>query len=143
MRIRRERLRELRARLGMTQEQVARILDCSRSAVSTWETTGRLPRPGRLRRLAELMDVPVRELLIASNSSTLRQMRTAAGLRQMDVAALLHIKSSTYCDVEKGRQKLPHRWIPVLSGAFGVSHERLTALSAGKSHPTLNEDQIP
>ena len=123
MRIRRERLRELRKERGMTQEVLAAAVGCSRAAVSTWETTGRLPHPKRLQLLADVLGVSVFELLDDWSSSTLRCLRAAAGMLQRDVAGLLNVTPSTYCDVETGRQNLPDRWVPVLASTFGVPSE--------------------
>ncbi|MFI7142858.1 helix-turn-helix domain-containing protein [Streptomyces massasporeus] len=123
VRIRRERLRELRESRDMTQSRLAAALGCSRAAVSTWETTGRLPHPKRLHRLADVLGVPVWEFLDGCSSSTLRCLRTAAGMLQRDVAGLLNVATSTYCDVETGRQNLPDRWVPILATAYGVPPE--------------------
>lgn len=123
MRIRGERLRELRKRLGLTQTQVADEVGCSRGAVATWETKGRLPRPARLVALAHLLRVEVSELVDTGSPVSLRDLRVAAGLQQADVARALHVTASTYCDVEKGRQKVPRRWLPVLAFLLDVPKE--------------------
>lgn len=107
----------------MTQRQLAAALGCSRAAVSTWETTGRLPHPKRLQRLAEVLGVHVWELLDDWGLSTLRCLRTAAGMLQREVAGLLNVAPSTYCDVETGRQNVPDRWVPILADAYGVPPE--------------------
>ncbi|MET9183264.1 helix-turn-helix transcriptional regulator [Kitasatospora aureofaciens] len=133
MRIRRGRLRELRGQRGMTQAQVAEMLGCSRSAVSMWETTGRPPRPSRLKRLADLFGVSVREIVDYGILPTLRDLRVAAGMRQADIARRLHVQTSTYCDVETGRQNIPARWVPVLSVELRVSTHFLTSLRVSRS----------
>lgn len=56
-------LRELRARRGLTQEQVARRLGCHESAVSRWESGGRFPTSEDLVLLADLFHVSVDSLL--------------------------------------------------------------------------------
>ncbi|MFD9819073.1 helix-turn-helix domain-containing protein [Streptomyces violascens] len=122
VRIRRDTLRELRTRSRMTQEDVAAALGISRAAVSTWETTGKFPRPATLRDLALLLGVPA-FALIEADALTLRILRMVAGLRQRDIADRLGVRASTYCDVERGRRTLPKRWIPILSKAFEVPSE--------------------
>ncbi|MFH9908155.1 helix-turn-helix domain-containing protein [Streptomyces sp. NPDC017225] len=133
VRIRRERLRHLRGMRGLTQSQLAAILECSRGAVSTWESTGRLPRPKRLQQLACVLGVPVLELIEEGDSSSLRSMRIGAGLLQQDVAHLLKVTKSTYCHVERGRQNVPSRWLPILSVTFGVSVDLLQSLESRDS----------
>ncbi|MCY0962962.1 helix-turn-helix domain-containing protein [Streptomyces sp. H27-H5] len=129
MRIRRERLRELRRMHGWTQGQVAAALECSRATVSTWETTGGMPRPARLQRLADLFNVPICEIIDEEDTPPLRRLRTAAGLRQKDVAKLLGVGTPTYCDVETARQGVPERWIPILSEAFNVTTDAIINLA--------------
>ncbi|MFJ9427865.1 helix-turn-helix domain-containing protein [Streptomyces sp. NPDC101249] len=128
MRIRRERLRELRARRQMTQLDLADALGCSRAAVSTWETTGHPPRPATLRTLAELLGVTVFDL-IEVDFLDLKVMRSVAGMRQCDIASLLGVLTSTYCDVETGRRDLPGRWVPIISRAFAVPLSLVRGLS--------------
>ena len=57
------RLRELRARRGLTQEQVARRLGCHESAVSRWENGSRFPTGEDLVALADLFAVSTDDLL--------------------------------------------------------------------------------
>jgi transcriptional regulator with XRE-family HTH domain len=119
VRLRAARLRELRELRGLTQGELAARLGCSRSAVSTWETRHGLPRPQRLADLARLLGVAVSELIEdPTEIQVLKRSRLCAGLRQRDVASLLHVTVSTYADVENGRQKIPPRWIPTLAKIF-------------------------
>ncbi|MFF8464878.1 helix-turn-helix domain-containing protein [Streptomyces albidoflavus] len=128
MRIRSKALRELRQDRGMTQNQLAANLGCSRSAVSVWETTGRLPRPERLRLLANTLGVPVTDLIETTESISLVSLRLTAGMLAKDVARALKVSQSTYCHVERGRQRVPPRWLPILSQAFEVPTESLASL---------------
>ncbi|MFB7012296.1 MULTISPECIES: helix-turn-helix transcriptional regulator [unclassified Streptomyces] len=128
MRIRRDLLRKLRKERGMTQYQLADALGCSRAAVSTWETTGRLPRPKRLQLLADFFGIPVCELIEDGEALSLISLRLAAGLLAKDVARALRVAKSTYCHVERGRQKVPARWLPILSRTFGVPVEIFKSL---------------
>lgn len=57
------RLRELRARFGLTQEQIARTLGCHESAVSRWESGSRFPTGEDLVALSDLFRVSVDYLL--------------------------------------------------------------------------------
>ncbi|MFF5809099.1 helix-turn-helix transcriptional regulator [Streptomyces sp. NPDC012746] len=129
VRIRRERLRELRRTRGLTQSQMAAVLGCSRSAVSTWETKGQMPLPDRLHSLAKFLGVPFSELVEDEGSVTLRTLRRRAGMLQREVAAHLAVGIPTYCDVERQRQGMPDRWVPVLSTVFGVPADILRSLS--------------
>ena len=57
------RLRELRARKNMTQDQVATRLSCHESAVSRWEGGSRFPTGEDLVALSELFEVSIDYLL--------------------------------------------------------------------------------
>jgi len=57
------RLRELRARRGLTQDHVAKRLGCHESAVSRWESGSRFPTGEDLVALADLFEVSTDDLL--------------------------------------------------------------------------------
>ncbi|MGW6569967.1 helix-turn-helix domain-containing protein [Streptomyces sp. NPDC054975] len=119
VRIRGSLLRKLRRARGFrTQRLLAVALGCARSTVSTWEASRSLPRPEMLTRLASLLGVTPCELIEEANGPTLKGLRTAEGLRQCDVAEALTVSKSTYCDVERERQRIPAHWFPVLAKVF-------------------------
>ncbi|MGW2227462.1 helix-turn-helix domain-containing protein [Streptomyces formicae] len=135
MRIRCERLLELRTRHQMTQSDVAKHLGCSRAAVSTWETTGHPPKPATIRKLATLYGVSV-FYLIDTDLLTLKVMRSVTGMRQRDVAELLGVCPSRYCDVETRKRDMPARWVPILSRTFCLPLDAVRRLAA---NPPGNE----
>lgn len=57
------RLRELRARRGLTQDQIGKMLGCHESAVSRWEGGTRFPTGEDLVQLSDLFQVSVDYLL--------------------------------------------------------------------------------
>ena len=56
-------LRDLRARRGLTQEQVAEALHVSGAAVSKWENGKCLPDLAKLETLAEVLGVGILDLM--------------------------------------------------------------------------------
>jgi transcriptional regulator with XRE-family HTH domain len=58
-----ERIRKVRTERGWTQDQLARHVDVSRSAVAQWETDRVGQVRGNLTRIAEVLDVSVEFLL--------------------------------------------------------------------------------
>ena len=58
-----ENLIRARKARGMTQEELAAMLNVSRQAVSLWDTEVRFPRVERLAEIAELYGCTVRELM--------------------------------------------------------------------------------
>lgn len=57
------KLKELRKKAGLTQQEVADKVDVSRVAVGQWESGSVTPRPNKIERLAELFGVSVVQLL--------------------------------------------------------------------------------
>ena len=58
-----ERLKTQRARLGLTQEQMARLLGVSSLSIWKWESGGAVPRASRVPRILELLALGKREAL--------------------------------------------------------------------------------
>lgn len=57
------KLKELRKKAGLTQQEVADKVDVSRVAVGQWESGSVTPRPNKIERLAELFGVSIAQLL--------------------------------------------------------------------------------
>ncbi|MFJ6355024.1 helix-turn-helix domain-containing protein [Streptomyces sp. NPDC092046] len=114
-----------------TQSELARAVGCSRSSVSFWESPQALPLPPRLSRLASLLEVSPTQLLDECEIPTLHGFHLAAYLRQTDAAKALHLNGKgTSSDVERGRQAIPARWIPILARLFWQREAAIRGLSA-------------
>lgn len=108
------RLRELRAKHGLTQDEVAQQLDCHESAVSRWEGGSRFPTGEDLAALADLMHVSTdfllgRERQYASSGMALVDMRLLAKLAKTASA-----EEFDAAIVDHGDQAI---WLPVPEGA--------------------------
>lgn len=57
------RIRELRQKKQLSQEELARLLDVDRSSVARWETGVNLPRAGKLMMLAKIFGCTLDELM--------------------------------------------------------------------------------
>ncbi|MFN7121859.1 MAG: helix-turn-helix domain-containing protein [Hydrogenophaga sp.] len=58
-----ERLKTQRARLGLTQEQTARLLGVSSLSIWKWESGGAVPRASRVPKILQLLALGKREAL--------------------------------------------------------------------------------
>ena len=56
-----------RESIGITQEKLAEEMNIDRSTVAKWETGQSMPRADKLKRLAEILDCTVDELLADEN----------------------------------------------------------------------------
>lgn len=107
------RLRELRARRGLTQDQVARRLGCHESAVSRWESGSRFPTGEDLVALADLFEVSTDDLLGR------RRLHVAAGTALVDLKLLERLAGAETTEqfdrliAENEEQTI---WLPVPEG---------------------------
>lgn len=108
------RLRELRARRCLTQEDVAKSLGCHESAVSRWESGRRFPTGEDLVAIADLFEVSTDDLLGRSCQ------HTSGGSALVDMELLTSLaaaESDTEFDglIAQGEEQAV--WLPVPDGA--------------------------
>ena len=72
-----EKLKDVRGKLGLSQEQLAQKLCVSRQAVAKWEADRGLPDIINLKALAALLDVSVDDLLDDGETESLTVMKEA------------------------------------------------------------------
>jgi transcriptional regulator with XRE-family HTH domain len=112
------RLRELRARRGFTQDQVAKRLGCHESAVSRWESGSRFPTGEDLVSLADLFEVSTDDLLgrvrqYAASGGALVDMRlleslsAAENVEEFDRLILQHEEQAIWLPVPDGAVLIP------------------------------------
>ena len=63
----REKLKEIRKRFGLSQEQLAEIMNVSRQAITKWETDGGIPDVTNLQELSKVFGITVDYLLNDDN----------------------------------------------------------------------------
>lgn len=104
-------LRDARLRMGLTQHELARLIDVAGGErISRWELGSSAPRPEILHRLAQALNVGAADLLDAGGPADLRRLRTSIGLSARTLAARAHMAAPTYIRWESGRTKrLPAR----------------------------------
>lgn len=62
-----EKLKEIRKRFGLSQEQLAEIMNVSRQAITKWETDGGIPDVSNLQELSKVFGITVDYLLNNEN----------------------------------------------------------------------------
>ena len=99
-------LRDARLRMGLTQHELARLVDVAGGErISRWELGSSAPRPEILHRLAQALNVAAADLLEAGGPADLRRLRTLAGISARTLAAQAHMSVPTYIRWESGRIK--------------------------------------
>lgn len=68
------RIKSIRLNLGLTMEEFGRKLDTSKGAVNNWEKEKSLPNNERLKRIAELGEISVEELLYGNYEARIRNI---------------------------------------------------------------------
>ena len=112
------RLRELRARRNLTQDQVAQAIGCHESAVSRWESGSRLPPCQDILALADLFRVSCDELLGRREQYL---MVSSALVDQALLDRLAAAQTTEEFDsivASRGEQAI---WVPLEDGAVVVS----------------------
>ena len=137
-------LRDARLRMGLTQHELARLIDVAGGErISRWELGSSAPRAELLHRLAEALNVGVADLLDAGGPADLRRLRTRAGLSARTVAARAHMSVPTYIRWEcGGTKRLPARQaLKPLAKALNISVEAVES-SIAIAIATANIEQV-
>lgn len=94
-----EKLTRLRRQKGLSQEQLAELLDVSRQSVSKWEAQQTLPEPGKIIMLSELFGVSI-DRLLKNDLPLEEESNTAEAVLPMPAAEQLHVVFCTRCGRE-------------------------------------------
>lgn len=123
-----ERLRQLRQRSGLSQEDVAQKLFVSRQSVSKWELDQAEPSVDNLRVLAKLYDVTLDELLAGEDSGGPAQQEPSEPapdesefVRRYRSVVLFRtavMVVSNLLSMAAGRIDFPLDWLAMLVGLF-------------------------
>lgn len=70
-----QKLKEIRKKFGLSQEQLAEIMNVSRQAITKWENDGGLPDTSNLQELAKVFGITIDYLLNNDNELPLLIMR--------------------------------------------------------------------
>lgn len=111
------RLRELRARGNLTQDEVASAIGCHESAISRWESGTRLPSCVDLLALSRFYRVSCDELLANPEQHTIGG---SAMLDQSLLDELAETKSVEEFDAVVSTNREQTAWVPVPPGAVIV-----------------------
>lgn len=84
-----EKIQNLRKERGLTQEQFARQLFVSRTAVSKWETGRGIPCMDSLQQIARLCGVTLDELLCAEEAVSIAKRENKAQMHRIDAVCNL------------------------------------------------------
>lgn len=119
-----EALRSARVRAGLTQGELARLIEVAGGErVSKWELGAAAPRPVSVRRIADVLGVRPSDLLRLGGAEDLRRLRANRGLTAKELAEQAHVSLATLLRwEEEGLQHMPDvTSLGPLADALGVT----------------------
>ena len=134
-----EKLKVLRKKKGLTQQEVADLVHVDRVRITNWENGKREPNFENISMLACIFDVSI-DFLLSENleisketylklkeekknlfSVRLKELRLQHGFSQEELAEKIGIKRNSYSDWENGKCKPNYEKLEKLADFFGVS----------------------
>lgn len=85
-----EKLKQLRNESGLTQEQVAEKLNCTRSAIARWETDKGIPDITNLIAISELYNVTIDEL-IKDNEKVEQKVKVDSKAKKWHLLVIIYL----------------------------------------------------
>lgn len=85
-----EKLKQLRNESGLTQEQVAEKLNCTRSAIARWETDKGIPDITNLIAISELYNVTIDEL-IKDNEKVEQKVKADSKAKKWHLLVIIYL----------------------------------------------------
>lgn len=115
------RMRELRKRRRLTQEQLAIQAGVSSSIVSHWEAGAAAPAGPTFVRLAAALNVePIELTTLDAEALRLADLRHLAGLTQAGIGSLLGLSAAGYAAIERGGREPRMQHQDALAAVFKV-----------------------
>ena len=137
-----QNLKYLRERKGISQNDIAKVLEIGQPTVGNWEAGRREPDLKTIIHLAEYFGVTLDELVLSDlrpplplYASNIRYLRKKHGMTQEDMANLLKYRGKQgYNVIENGKAGLSVENLVKLADFFGVTLDQLVKqdLSDGK-----------
>lgn len=75
-------IRDMRTKRGLSQFQLGRLIGVSDKAVSKWESGTAVPRISKCRKLADIFDITLDEMMVWGDNSNDRQGKGASQCRR-------------------------------------------------------------
>ena len=133
-------LKFLREQMGICQDEMAKKLDVTQSAVGNWEKNHRKPDIEMIVRLAEYFGVSIDDLVLrdlkppaAVYVINLRFLRMKHGMTQTDMANLLGYRGKQgYSAIETGKVKANVDDLEKMADFFGITLDQLVKQDLSK-----------
>ncbi len=134
-----QNLKFLREQMGIGQDEMAKKMDVTQSAVGNWEKNYRKPDIEMIVRLAEYFGVSLDDLVLkdmrppkpmyAENMAFLRKQYD---MKQKDIANLLKVEVLAVSKYEKGKIPITIDKLIILADYFGLTLDQLVKQDLSK-----------
>lgn len=143
-----EKLKTLRKRKGLSQQEFSKIMGIAQNTLSNWELGNRRPDYETLNKIADYFGVTVDDLIsrqelpedqpVSSSASQfgnmLRLLREQKNLKQKELGDKFGVKNNTISNWESGRTEPGYEVLIELANFFSVSIDYLL----GHNSPVMN-----
>lgn len=149
-----ERLRQLRTKADLTQQQLADIVGTTQQNIAFWETGRQRPKQPSLVKLANYFNVSIDYLLVGKAQpkkelsvfpERLRQLRIEADLTQQELAKNLNVSQQIIGLWERGERKPKIEAVTNIAEYFNVSPKYLIGETNSREIETIEleaEDKL-
>lgn len=134
-----QNLKCLRKQRGMSQQELAEVLEISQAAVGNWENEHREPDLKTIIRLAQYFGVTLDDLVLRDlkppipvYAKNLAHLRKKHGMTQREVANLLGVSKATSCKYENGNVEPTVAQLIKLADFFQVTLDQLVKQDLSK-----------
>ena len=141
------RIKQLRAENGYSQQKLADLMRVSRSTIAMWETGGSEPDNKALLQLADIFSVSTDYILGRAEDEnenvgfmkSLKSLRLQHGYTQKELASKLHVAQNTLCNWENGNRTVDEPTLQKLADVFNVSVDYLLGRTDVKKADTSED----
>ena len=147
-----DRIKELRVKHGLTQKDIAALLDVSPSTVGMYEQNRREPDANTIIKISEQFNVSTDyllgnskenesygTLLISKFGILIKQEREQKGISQKEFAEKIGVPANTLCQWETGKREPDYEMLKKIANCLEVSTDYLLGIEE-KEKPVSNNE---
>lgn len=120
-----QKIKEIRLNRGMTLEEFGKMFRATKSNVLKWENGTSLPNKSRLKKIADLIGIPVNKFVSNHTGEKIKEIRLGLGMTTKEFGALLNATDSNVTSWEKGRTSPNPERLLTIAKLDGMTVEQL------------------
>ena len=120
-----QKIKEIRLNRGMTLEEFGKMFRATKSNVLKWENGTSLPNKSRLKKIADLIGIPVNKFVSNHTGEKIKEIRLGLGMTTKEFGSLLNATDSNVSSWEKGRTSPNPERLLTIAKLGGTTVEQL------------------